>query len=244
MRSSSRNLSSSEDSARLGFPSKQLRFVSFNGTLCTSHRSAGRSPLREFTLFACAYPRLAVILTKYRWEASRPPEARAAYGQRARTNCGRNARLSATAPPSNKNRGRTVTLTKTGSPSRIGQAVAHRSRMFTALAASSFFIPLLAALPASQNVLALDRSVRLALPAVPPLPPPRPHYPAETEATLAIPQATEPAPAAEAPRQPRSLPTASRGKMHACGQEWQKMKETGTATGKTWFEFAQVCLVQ
>jgi hypothetical protein len=32
--------------------------------------------------------------------------------------------------------------------------------------------------------------------------------------------------------------------MHACGQEWQKMKETGTAAGKTWFEFAQVCLVQ
>src|SRR5262245_25955393 len=80
MRSSSRNLSSSEDSARFGFPSKQLRFVSFNGTLCTSRRSAGRSPLREFTLFACAPPRLAVILTKYRWDSSRPPEARAAYG--------------------------------------------------------------------------------------------------------------------------------------------------------------------
>jgi hypothetical protein len=116
--------------------------------------------------------------------------------------------------------------------------------MFAALAASSFFILLFAAQPAPQNALALDRSVRPTLPAVPPLPPPRPHYPEEVEATPANPQATEPAPAAEAPREPRSLPVASRGKMHSCGQEWQTMKETGLAAGKTWFEFAQVCLAR
>jgi hypothetical protein len=32
--------------------------------------------------------------------------------------------------------------------------------------------------------------------------------------------------------------------MHACGLEWQKMKETGAAAGKTWYEFATFCLTK
>jgi hypothetical protein len=54
----------------------------------------------------------------------------------------------------------------------------------------------------------------------------------------------ETAPQNEAPRPPRHLPSASRARMHACGLEWQKAKETGQAADKTWFEFAQVCLAK
>jgi hypothetical protein len=32
--------------------------------------------------------------------------------------------------------------------------------------------------------------------------------------------------------------------MHACGLEWQEMKETGAAADKTWFDFALVCLAK
>jgi hypothetical protein len=32
--------------------------------------------------------------------------------------------------------------------------------------------------------------------------------------------------------------------MHACGLEWQKMKETGATADKTWFDFARICLAK
>jgi hypothetical protein len=32
--------------------------------------------------------------------------------------------------------------------------------------------------------------------------------------------------------------------MHACGLEWQKMKETGAAADTTWFDFALICLAK
>jgi hypothetical protein len=32
--------------------------------------------------------------------------------------------------------------------------------------------------------------------------------------------------------------------MHECGLEWQKMKESGAAADKIWFDFAQVCLAK
>jgi hypothetical protein len=41
---------------------------------------------------------------------------------------------------------------------------------------------------------------------------------------------------------PISLPPASRERMHACGVEWQKMKQSGVAADKTWRDFATVCL--
>jgi hypothetical protein len=113
--------------------------------------------------------------------------------------------------------------------------------MVVVLAASAFSILPFAAPP---NAGALDLSAKPTLPATPPLPPPRPRYPADVEALPAVARTAEPAPTAEAPRQPRSLPLASRAKMHACGLEWQKMKATGSAADKTWFEFAQVCLAQ
>jgi len=153
------------------------------------------------------------------------------------------ARKAVSALPQLLQQGETVTSMNAGSPIPIGEAGGHRSRIFAALAASSFSL-LLAALPAPQSALALDDPARSPLPATPPLPPPRPHYPAETDAVPAIPQAAEPAPAAEAPRQTRSLPPASRARMHACGLEWQKMKAAGSAADKTWYEFAAVCLVR
>jgi hypothetical protein len=32
--------------------------------------------------------------------------------------------------------------------------------------------------------------------------------------------------------------------MHACGLEWQKMKQSGTAGDKTWYDFARICLAK
>jgi len=65
--------------------------------------------------------------------------------------------------------------------------------------------------------------------------------PTDSPSTPAVP---ETAPRNEAPRPPRHLPSASRARMHACGLEWQKAKETGLAADKTWFEFAEVCLAK
>jgi hypothetical protein len=82
-----------------------------------------------------------------------------------------------------------------------------------------------------------------------PLPPARPAGPAGGRATIDSPQA--PAAPIEAPRPqrdpappPRNLPPASRARMHACGLEWQKMKETGAAADKTWRDFARICLAK
>jgi len=52
------------------------------------------------------------------------------------------------------------------------------------------------------------------------------------------------APMLELPSQPRSLPPASRTRMHECGLEWQKMKQSGAAADKIWFDFAQLCLAK
>ncbi|WP_139223490.1 hypothetical protein [Methylocapsa palsarum] len=43
---------------------------------------------------------------------------------------------------------------------------------------------------------------------------------------------------------PMSLPPATRERMHSCGVEWQKMKQTGAAGDKTWRDFATVCLTR
>jgi hypothetical protein len=46
------------------------------------------------------------------------------------------------------------------------------------------------------------------------------------------------------PYQVRTLPPASRARMHECGAEWQQMKATGAAGEKTWYTFAQTCLTR
>jgi hypothetical protein len=110
------------------------------------------------------------------------------------------------------------------------------------------WLMLIAALASSQHVVALDGAAKPSLPFTVPLPPPRPESRSVTQGTAtsspAAPALVQPAPQQETPRQPRYLPPASRARMHACGQEWQKLKETGLAADKTWFEFAQVCLAK
>lgn len=109
-------------------------------------------------------------------------------------------------------------------------------------------VALAAALAPLWPAFALDTAMQQDLPLTPPLPPPRPASRDRTLPATSLPPAAaipaEPAPPQEAPRQPRSLPAAPRARMHACGLEWQKMKETGAAADKTWFEFAQVCLLK
>jgi hypothetical protein len=72
-----------------------------------------------------------------------------------------------------------------------------------------------------------------------PAPPQSPTVPASP--TLPI---GAPTPPAEPPSQPRNLPPATRARMHECGLDWQKMKESGAAADKTWFDFARVCLAK
>ena len=128
-------------------------------------------------------------------------------------------------------------------PSATAQS---RSTLVLTVAAAWFALaPLLPAV-------ALDAAVQQKFPLTPPLPPPRPVSPdgvpttATVQPAAVIPAAPEyaPVPPHEAPRQPRSLPPASRARMHACGLEWQKLKQTGGAADKTWYEFAKVCLVK
>ena len=42
---------------------------------------------------------------------------------------------------------------------------------------------------------------------------------------------------------PYMLPATTRSRVHECGVEWQRMKLSGEAAGKTWRVFASVCLV-
>lgn len=44
--------------------------------------------------------------------------------------------------------------------------------------------------------------------------------------------------------QPLDLPPASRMRMRACTEEWQKMKLSGAAADRIWRDFAQTCLVR
>jgi len=83
-----------------------------------------------------------------------------------------------------------------------------------------------------------------------PLPPARPAGPDGGRATIDFPSAPAisaapieaPTPQRDPPPLPRNLPPASRARMHACGLEWQKMKETGATADKTWQDFARICL--
>jgi hypothetical protein len=116
------------------------------------------------------------------------------------------------------------------------------------LTSSLRWLMLIAALLARQYAFAQDAAVKPNSSFTVPLPPPRPENPSESQGTSpfspAVPSLAEPVPQQEAPRRLRYLPSASRARMHACGLEWQKLKETGSAADKTWFEFAQVCLAK
>jgi hypothetical protein len=103
-----------------------------------------------------------------------------------------------------------------------------------------------------RPALALDVAAKPNAPFVAPLPPIRPAGPARERATIDFPSAPAISappiegarPQQELPAPPRNLPPASRVRMHACGLEWQKMKETGAAADKTWFDFALTCLAK
>jgi hypothetical protein len=98
------------------------------------------------------------------------------------------------------------------------------------------------------HALAAEGATKPRAPFAVPLPPPHSDGSSVPRGTstpsLAAPAVAETAPQKEALRPPRHLPPASRTRMHACGLEWQKAKETGLAANKTWFEFAQVCLTK
>lgn len=99
---------------------------------------------------------------------------------------------------------------------------------------------------------AFDVAAKPNRPFVAPLPPIRPAGPGGEHATTDFPSAPAPSAApieaARPQRGPppalRNLPPASRARMHACGLEWQKLKETGAAADKTWFDFALICLAK
>lgn len=93
-------------------------------------------------------------------------------------------------------------------------------------------------LAAAAATAAAQDGGRKSRPASVPLPPPRP-------ADLAAP----PPAASPPPTDPnaaafgfRPLPAAPRERMHACGEEWRKMKIEGAARNKTWRDFADDCL--
>ena len=99
---------------------------------------------------------------------------------------------------------------------------------------------------------ALDAATKPSPPFTAPLPPARPEGPVGGRATIDLPSTppiSAPAigaarPQREPPAPPRNLPPASRARMHVCGLEWQKMKETGAAANKTWLDFALICLAK
>jgi hypothetical protein len=111
---------------------------------------------------------------------------------------------------------------------------------------------LTAALLTSQPLFALDAPAAPRPLITAPLPPVRPAEPAGVPAPAQSPPApASPAvpigaqtPPADPPSQPQILPPASRKRMHECGLEWQKMKESGAAADKIWYDFAKVCLTK
>lgn len=121
-----------------------------------------------------------------------------------------------------------------------------------ALTQALTWLVLAAAQLALGPALALDAAANSNPSFTAPLPPPRPAGAALGRATTDFPSvpAISAAPIEaprlqpDQPRQPRNLPPASRARMHACGLEWQKMKETGAAVDKTWLDFAQICLAK
>lgn len=121
----------------------------------------------------------------------------------------------------------------------------HPAASFTA---SLRWLMLIVALLPPQHTFAQEGAAKPRPPFTVPLPPPRPENPSASPGTSAFsaaaPALAQPAPQQEPPRQPRLLPPTSRARMHTCGLEWQKLKETGLAADKTWFEFAQLCLAK
>jgi hypothetical protein len=114
------------------------------------------------------------------------------------------------------------------------------------------WLVLAAAHLALRPAFALDAPEKPNLSVTVPLPPARPAVPAGGRGTIDSPRAPAisaapieaPTPQQDPPPQPRKLPPASRARMHACGLEWQKMKETGAAADKIWFDFARICLAK
>jgi len=114
------------------------------------------------------------------------------------------------------------------------------------------WLVLAAAQLALRPAFALDAAAKPNPSFAAPLPPARPADPAGGRATIDFPSApaisSTPIEAARPQREPsappRNLPPASRARMHACGLEWQKMKETGAAVDKTWLDFALICLAK
>jgi hypothetical protein len=114
------------------------------------------------------------------------------------------------------------------------------------------WLVLTAAELALRPAFALDAAAKPNPSFTAPLPPARPAGLDQAGATIDIPSAPAisaapikaPTPQQDPPPLPRNLPPASRARMHACGLEWQKMKETGAAADKTWQDFARNCLAK
>lgn len=123
---------------------------------------------------------------------------------------------------------------------------------FLALARIMWLVLLTAAQLVPRPVFALDAPTEPRPPITAPLPPIRPTgraavpVPAQsppTPASPAMPMGASTLPA-DPPSQPKTLPPASRKRMHECGLEWRKMKESGATADKIWFDFAQACLTK
>jgi hypothetical protein len=136
--------------------------------------------------------------------------------------------------------------------SAVKRVVTTRRGALLALTHALAWLALAAAHLALPPAFALDAPEKPNPSVTAPLPPARPTVPAAGRGTIDSPQAPAisaapieaPGPQQDPPPQPRKLPPASRARMHACGLEWQKMKETGAATDKIWFDFAQICLTK
>jgi hypothetical protein len=132
------------------------------------------------------------------------------------------------------------------------RVVTSRTGALLALTYALAWIVLATAQLALRPALALDAAEKSNPSFTAPLPPARPAGPAGGRATIGSPSPPPisaapieaPRPQPDPPPQPRNLPPASRARMHACGLEWQKMKETGAAADKTWFDFARICLTK
>jgi hypothetical protein len=133
------------------------------------------------------------------------------------------------------------------------RVVTPRRGALLALTHALAWLVLAAAQLALRPTLALDAAAKPNPSFTAPLPPPRPAGPAGGgRATIDFPSAPAisaapieaPTPQLNPPPPPRDLPPASRARMHACGLEWQKMKETGGTADTTWFDFALICLAK
>ena len=136
--------------------------------------------------------------------------------------------------------------------SAANRVVTTRRGALLALTHALAWLILAAAHLALGPAFALDALTKPTPPFTAPLPPARPEGPVGGRATIDLPSTppiSAPAigaarPQREPPAPPRNLPPASRARMHVCGLEWQKMKETGAAANKTWLDFALICLAK